>query len=55
MRLDSKEKANNDRNARIAQLASYNEMERVKPREKAIEAFKRKPYSVANKQEEKND
>ena len=39
-------KKESDRRQKEAQLVNYIEMERLKPRDSAIKAFRHKPYSI---------
>lgn len=43
---DQKDRKNADRNIKNARAAAYTEMERDKPRNSAVRAFRHKPYEM---------
>lgn len=43
---ENKEAVEKRRRQNVAQRMNYTDMEKVKPRKTAVEAFKRKPYSI---------
>ena len=52
MRQEYKDRKNTNRMNKASQRAVYKEMEKNKPRDTAVEAFRHKPYKLDWKKEE---